>query len=190
MKQLCISQNYFPYHRQGKLRKFFACMFLFLLFLSGLFEQRALCHASSHSFISSQPNFFYFNPDSSQTNLGRLKREMDAFLKEASLDFTFQPFARQRDFENQIREMHPAFVLLPYWYYQIHGSELKLEPLLSPVRNGMITYTKMLMVRKDSSLDVESLRKKFGRPFCLGSRPGGCGSGVPYKHGAVRSDKS
>ena len=85
---------------------------------------------------------------------------MDSFLQGAQVALTFQPFARQRDFENQIRQMRPAFVLLPYWYYEIYHNELQLELLLSPVQNGTLTYTKVLLVRREAALSVEALKEK------------------------------
>lgn len=88
---------------------------------------------------------FYFNPDSPQSNLSRLKRDMDDFLSEAGFPLAFQPFAHLVDFENQLRKAPPAFIFIPEWYLRRYGAELHLHPLLIPVRNGRVSYRKVLL---------------------------------------------
>jgi ABC transporter, phosphonate, periplasmic substrate-binding protein len=88
---------------------------------------------------------FYFNPDSPQSNLSRLKRDMDHFLSEAGIPITFQPFTHLVDFERQLKENPPAFLFVPRWYVKKYGAALKLHPLLVPVRKGAAFYRKILL---------------------------------------------
>ena len=53
---------------------------------------------------------FYFNPDSPQNNLSRLKRNMDDFLSSTDTPITFQPFTHLVDLENQIKAKPPEFL--------------------------------------------------------------------------------
>ena len=108
-----------------------------------LFFAAALCGpvcADSHP-----AELLYYNPDSPQSNLSRLKRAMDEFLSEAGFPFKFQPFAHLMDFENQVRIKTPAFVFVPQWYLKKYGAKLRLRPLLLPMRNGKPTYRKVLL---------------------------------------------
>ena len=56
---------------------------------------------------------FYFNPDSPQNNLSRLKRNVDDFLSDNDVPITFQPFTHLVDLENQLKANPPAFLFVP-----------------------------------------------------------------------------
>ncbi|MEW8209282.1 MAG: hypothetical protein AB2735_02400, partial [Candidatus Thiodiazotropha taylori] len=60
--------------------------------------------------------FYYFNPDSPQNNLGRLKSDMESLLEGFDLAIEFQPFAHLTDFDSRVRSDRPAFVFAPHWY--------------------------------------------------------------------------
>ncbi|CAK8711503.1 ABC-type phosphate/phosphonate transport system, substrate-binding protein [Candidatus Electrothrix laxa] len=104
--------------------------------------------------------FYYFNPDSSQSNLARLKKEMERFLNKKDLVLNFQPFAKYHDFHREMQAGLPAFVFLPDWYYQQNKKNSKLKPLLQPLRKGQATYRKILLTTQDSMLTLQGLRDK------------------------------
>ncbi len=95
--------------------------------------------------------FYYFNPDTSQGNLGNLKREFDQYLLEKGSSAKFQPFAHFVDFHRQNNKRHPSFILVPEWYYRKYGKELGLQPILTPIRNGSTSYQKVILVPKAAS---------------------------------------
>jgi hypothetical protein len=95
---------------------------------------------------------FYFNPDSPQNNLSRLKRHMDELLSSAGIPITFQPFSHLVDLENQLSARPPAFLFIPKWYFEKYGSGLHLHPLLVPIRKGTASYRKILVGMKNTSL--------------------------------------
>ena len=95
---------------------------------------------------------YYFNPDSPQSNLSRLKRNMDDLLSSAGLSISFQPFAHQVDLENQLKKRPPEFIYIPQWYFEKYGAALHLHRFLVPVRKGIASYRKILVVLKNSSL--------------------------------------
>lgn len=105
-------------------------------------------------------SFYYFNPDSSQSNLTRLKQEMERFLKRNDLHLNFQPFAKYHDFHRELGQKLPAFVFLPEWYFRKNKKKAGFKPLLQPVRNGQTTYQKVLLTSQDSPLTIEKLRNK------------------------------
>ncbi|MCI5221464.1 MAG: hypothetical protein D3924_01975 [Candidatus Electrothrix sp. AR4] len=109
---------------------------------------------------SDSTEFYYFNPDSSQSNLARLKREMDTFLSKSNSAVKFQPFARYHDFHRKMRESIPAFVFMPEWYLQQNKDRFHLKPLLQPVRNNLSTYRKILLTSKESQVSLHDLRDK------------------------------
>ncbi len=96
---------------------------------------------------------FYFNPDAPQSNLSRLKRDMDKFLSKAGFPISFQPFAHLVDFETQIRKTPPGFLFVPEWYLKRYGAKLNLRPLLIPVRKGEASYRKVLLGTEHMELD-------------------------------------
>ncbi len=98
---------------------------------------------------------FYYNPDSPQSNLSRLKRSMDNFLSRAEFPITFQPFAHLVDFESQLKGKPPAFVFVPQWYLKKYGVNLRLRPLLIPIRNGEPSYRKVLLGTKRADLNFD-----------------------------------
>lgn len=95
-------------------------------------------------------DFYFYYPDSSQANLSQLKREMDVFLKQLDYPVRFQPFAQKIDFDRMVQNEHPALLLLPEWYYRLHGKSLGITALLTPLRQGRSFYTKLLLVSKTS----------------------------------------
>ncbi len=107
---------------------------------------------------SSLSEFYYFNPDSPQSNLSRLKREMDSFFSQIDYPIAFQPFARLFDFDQKLKEKRPAFIFLPEWYLQKYGNELQLRPFLVPVRKTKCSYHKVLLVAKHSDINLKNLK--------------------------------
>lgn len=101
--------------------------------------------------------FLYFNPDSIQNNLSGLKEAMDALLSASGFAFTFQPFTRLHDFDRAVRNDTPAFLFLPEWYLHQDGNDKRFKPFLIPVRQGAVTYRKVLLVADDSALTTEKL---------------------------------
>lgn len=127
------------------------------IFCQAIFLLAFLCSAASPVAAT---DFFYFNPDSTQSNLSRLKGEMDKVLSEHSTTITFQPFARLIDFDRKVKEDQPAFLFLPTWYLEQNDNQQKFEPLLVPYRNGVSTYKKVLLVPHDSLTTMENLTGK------------------------------
>ena len=105
-------------------------------------------------------SFYYFNPDSSQSNLARLKQEMERFLQRNNLSLIFQPFAKYHDFHREVVKNTPAFVFLPEWYFQKNKKNSGLRPLLQPVLNGQTSYRKILLTSQDSTLTLQQLHNK------------------------------
>ncbi|MCI5125697.1 MAG: hypothetical protein D3925_14790, partial [Candidatus Electrothrix sp. AR5] len=104
--------------------------------------------------------FYYFNPDSSQSNLTRLKQEMERFLVKRNLALNFQPFAKYHDFHREMQDILPALVFLPDWYYQQNKTKITLKPLLQPTRKGRATYRKVLLTTQESTLTLQRLSNK------------------------------
>lgn len=102
--------------------------------------------------------FYYFNPDSVQSNFSLLSRGFGNFLKQAGLDASFQAFAQKSDFDQRIKDKRPDLVLVPAWYFQQYGQTLGLTPLLASLENGKPNYTKILMVRKAEPFTVDQLK--------------------------------
>ncbi|XCN72508.1 MAG: PhnD/SsuA/transferrin family substrate-binding protein [Candidatus Electrothrix aestuarii] len=128
-----------------------------LLLTSGatLLFPTGACSAENNSI-----KFYYFNPDSAQSNLTRLKEVMEQFLQQNALPLDFQPFAKYHDFHREMARNKPAFVFLPEWYIQKNKGNYKLTPLLQAIRQGQKTYRKVLLTAKDSKLTVQSLHNK------------------------------
>ena len=102
-------------------------------------------------------HFFYFNPDSSHSNLSGLKQSMDTFLTTEGFSYSFQPFTRFRDFDRQVKEAHPALIFLPEWYLKQDGNDKKFKPLMIPVHEHASTYRKILLVAANSPLTADKL---------------------------------
>jgi len=111
-----------------------------------------------------ESGFYFFFPDSSQSNLGLLKQEMDKFLSEAGFPLVFQPFLHLPDFDRKIKHQSPAFLLLPEWYLQVHQESLSLRPILKPIRNNSNTYAKVLLASKNLKID---LNKKISNSLAM-----------------------
>ncbi len=103
-------------------------------------------------------NLYYFNPDSSQSNLSLLKREMDAFFSKTGFQIKFQPFTHLVDLEKQFKKAPPEFLFAPRWYIRKHGTELNLRPMLIASHNGKTSYQKVLLVTKHKELRFEGAR--------------------------------
>lgn len=95
--------------------------------------------------VAEQLQFYYFNPDSIQSNLRQLKSHMDTVLQKNEIQASFQPFAHLSDLDNQIRKNQPTLLYVPYWYFERYGNELGLQPLLTSWRNDKPDYQKKLI---------------------------------------------
>jgi hypothetical protein len=124
---------------------FLACFVFF-----SIFGGQSVCISTVSSNNIPPGEFYYFNPDSPQSNLGRLKQEFQAYFSDNNFPFTFQPFTHFVDFHRLSSENRPAFILVPDWYYRRYGKNLGLRPLLVPVRNGSTSYKKILLVSRGS----------------------------------------
>lgn len=102
-------------------------------------------------------HFFYFNPDSSHSNLSGLKQTMDSFLTAEGFSFSFQPFTRFKDFDRQVKEGRPSLLFLPEWYLKQEDNDKKFTPFMIPVHSGTTTYRKLLLVPADSDLTTDKL---------------------------------
>ena len=125
-------------------------LLLFILLFS-IFAPSRLVSASSHF------DFYYFNPDSIQSNFSLLSREVDAFFDQAGLAGRFQAFSQKADFDRMVKEKSPLLVFVPAWYYEQYGNSLGLTPLLVPLHNSEPTYTKVLLVRRSESFSITQL---------------------------------
>ena len=108
-----------------------------------------LCSSALSHSAETDVNFYYFNPDSPQSNLNLLKQEMDHFLKQTGYPINFQPFAHFLDFDNGTKQMRPDFLFLPKWYISEHAKELNIRPILTPIRAGRNSYKKVLLSTPD-----------------------------------------
>ncbi|MEW6218696.1 MAG: PhnD/SsuA/transferrin family substrate-binding protein [Thermodesulfobacteriota bacterium] len=120
---------------------------------------------------AAQP-FYYFYPDSPQSNIGLLKREMDRFLASVDPHLTFQPFVHLVDLERQLAAAPPALAVMPAWLLSRHGAALGLVPLLRPVQDGATSYRKVLLVAKDAGLTPGTLAGRTVATTSLGATPG------------------
>lgn len=94
-------------------------------------------------------DFFYFFPDSTQSNFSFLKQNVDEFFNEAKFDIQFQAFTHEVDFDRLVRERKPGMVMVPAWYYEHHGKALALKPLVTSLRQEHAVYHKALLSRKN-----------------------------------------
>ncbi|MES9834267.1 MAG: PhnD/SsuA/transferrin family substrate-binding protein [Candidatus Thiodiazotropha sp. DIVDIV] len=104
--------------------------------------------------------FYYFNPDSPQNNLGRLKSDMETLLEGFSLPIEFQPFAHLNDFDSQVRKDQPAFVFAPHWYLKRYVDELGFMPLLQAVRHQRNDYQKLLVSKRNGDSEFPNSGRK------------------------------
>jgi hypothetical protein len=107
--------------------------------------------------VPGNPEFYYFNPDSAQSNMARLKLAMDTFFNQSGYNVSFQAFSYQTDFDFKIRGRQPQFLLAPEWFIKKYGRELKIKPFLAPVYKGMTTYRKVLLVAKNSPITLDAI---------------------------------
>ncbi len=120
----------------------------------------SLLGLSNNSFGAQEHKFYYFNPDSLQSNLSNLKREMDNNFSHPEFAITFQPFAHLVDLEQAINKNIPSFVLAPEWFFMAYGDEFHIQPLLIPIRNGKKTYHKVLLAAGNLTFDIKNLKSK------------------------------
>ncbi|MES9940088.1 MAG: hypothetical protein ABW104_01790 [Candidatus Thiodiazotropha sp. 6PLUC2] len=104
--------------------------------------------------------FYYFNPDSPQNNLGRLKSDMEMLLRDFSISIEFQPFAHLNDFDQRVREDRPAFVFAPHWYLKRYVDELGFNPLLQAVRHQRNDYQKLLVSKRKGNSEFRKSGRK------------------------------
>lgn len=80
-----------------------------------------------------------------------LTREIFSFFNNGKFNGDFQAFTHEVDFQRLVRERKPGMVLVPVWYYDRYGKSLALTPILTSLRDGQHSYTKVLLIRKNAS---------------------------------------
>jgi hypothetical protein len=133
--------------KKAFLYSFFWAIFTLLL----LFGGQSVCISTTASNSTFSKEFYYFNPDSPQSNLDHLKQEFETYFSDNNFPFTFQPFTHFVDFHRLNNERRPSFIFVPDWYFRKYGKDLGLRPLLVPVRNGSTSYKKILLVSQSTS---------------------------------------
>ncbi|MBF0266552.1 MAG: PhnD/SsuA/transferrin family substrate-binding protein [Gammaproteobacteria bacterium] len=128
---------------------------ILVFFIIGLFTPVILPLTDSQA--SAIKSFYFFYPDSTQSNLSQVKSEVDSFFKQSDFNVRFQPFSHIKDFNLQITQSKPSFIFIPEWYYQQNKSSLGLKPILRPQRNGSGLYTKVLISQKQSVVNIDNL---------------------------------
>jgi hypothetical protein len=113
--------------------------------------------SSSRPSITGDPKLYFFNPDSAQSNLGRLKLVIETFFDRSGYPVSFQAFSYQTDLDAKIKEQQPKFLFAPEWYIKKHGRQLKIKPFLVPVYKGRTTYRMVLLVAKSSRITLASV---------------------------------
>jgi hypothetical protein len=116
-----------------------------------IFGRQSVCTSTISANNNFPGEFYYFNPDSPQSNLGRLKQEFQSYFSDNNFSFTFQPFTHFVDFHRLNSEKRPSFIFVPEWYFRKYGKDLGLRPLLVPIRNGLTSYEKILLASQLSA---------------------------------------
>lgn len=129
---------------------------IYLAFFISVILQGSFLSSSCPS-IGEKPKLYFFNPDSAQSNLSRLKLEMEILFDRSGYPVSFQAFSYQTDFDAKIEEQQPKFLFAPEWYIKKYGRRLKIKPFLVPVYKGATTYRMVLLVVKNSQLTLDSL---------------------------------
>src|SRR6185503_1161982 len=80
-------------------------------------------------------------------NVGELRAAMGSFLRAIDAEARFQPFSKAADLRKHMAEAQVSFLLLNTLYVD-ELAEHKLRPLLIPLRDGEISYHKVLLVRR------------------------------------------
>ncbi len=124
------------------------------LILIGLFS------LVSPTVASPKIDFYFFNPDSVQTNFSALKKSIDSFFQPTDFNTTFQAFSQKVDFDRMVKKTQPPLVYVPDWYYQHYGEQFGLEPFLKPANDGKTSYTKTLLIGKNSSYTLNGSSTK------------------------------
>ena len=118
------------------------------------------CRLSSFAAEPGLKEFYYYNPDSLQSNLSHLKAEIDGLLSDSGFPIKFQAFAHYIDFDKSTYLNKPAFLIIPDWYLKKHGARLQIKPLLQPSRNKSSEYTKLLLIKKNSGIAFKNMRTR------------------------------
>ncbi len=116
-----------------------------------------LCQLVARAEGGDRDQLIYFDPDSAQGNLARLKDEFNSFLQGAGLNISAQPVTRIDAFESLAE--NSAFLVVPRWYLEIPQAST-LTPLLVLADQGRQSFRKIIVVRQDSGLKASDLKDR------------------------------
>jgi len=102
--------------------------------------------------VARQPGtalLYFFSPDWRPPDLGKLTAAVEASFAAGGVPVSFQAFTKYEDFERQMKEAPPEFLMAPAW---LAGSPaplpgLSLTVIAEPLHHGKSTYRKALMTR-------------------------------------------
>jgi len=92
---------------------------------------------------------YFFSPDWRPPDLGALGAAVEKTLSASGVPVSFQAFTRYEDFEHQLIDSPPAFLIAPAWLGTNPAATrgLALTVLARPLHHGKDTYRKALMTR-------------------------------------------
>lgn len=93
---------------------------------------------------------FHFDPDTAPTDPGRFKAVVGAFLVKVDERLKFQPFRRRVDFERELTQREPSYLIVGLDYFRQNRNRLRLRPLLLPARRGKHSFQKVIITRLPS----------------------------------------
>jgi ABC-type amino acid transport substrate-binding protein len=89
---------------------------------------------------------YFFSPDWRPPDLGKLTAAVEKAFASGGVPISFQAFTRYEDFERQVAEAPPEFLIAPAWLADSPPG-LSLTVIAHPLHHGKSTYRKALMTR-------------------------------------------
>jgi len=122
---------------------------------------------------AAHPKLFFFSPDFSPGNLSVLTQAVDAYLREAGVETTFQAFVRFEDFRRELAAQQPDFVVVPDWAATPACLGSALVPLARPVRGGESVGRKALIAQSSVGNIAELRNASVAATVPPGGTPSG-----------------
>ena len=132
-----------------------------------------MCAVLSKSVYANKPVVIFFDPDANLANAVRIKGSLQTYLKTITPDALFQPVTKQKVFEKILERKQPNYVIVSSYYYKNNKDRLGLNPLLIPLKQGKMTYKKILLISNNivkngnEKINLLSIATTSARDFIL-----------------------
>ncbi len=117
--------------------------------------------------VSQAQTVFVFNPEARVSNIGKVKSDLEDYLKSEHLNARAYIFVTPEDLESSVSRLNPDVAVVASYFYGLKLGDYRWRPLLNGYKDGQRNFQKVLVTKMPVS-EVAHLKGKSVAAVSLG----------------------